>query len=104
MGDDALSVEVVDRPSEGRLVAEAEGHLAELVYQRGDSRLVLVHTEVPAALGGRGIGGSLVTAAVKLAARERLTLVPRCPFARRWLEDRPEATDGVDVDWPAQRA
>ena len=42
----------------------------------------------------------LVAAAVDRAEAEGLTLVPRCPFARDWLEHHPEAVERVAVDWP----
>ena len=60
---------------------------------------MLVHTEVPVELEGRGIGGRLVTAAVDRAAREGLTLVPLCPFARSWLERHPEVASKAVIDW-----
>jgi predicted GNAT family acetyltransferase len=60
---------------------------------------VLVHTEVPEQLGGRGIGGQLVRAALEWAARDGLVIVPWCPFARKWLTDHPEATAAVGIDW-----
>ncbi len=59
----------------------------------------LVHTEVPVELEGRGIGGRLVIAAVDRAARQGLTLVPLCPFARGWLERHPEAASKAVIDW-----
>jgi uncharacterized protein len=62
-------------------------------------RLILVHTGVPLSLEGRGVGGELVLAAVDRAKAEHLTLVPLCPFARRWLRDHPETTEGVTIDW-----
>ena len=31
--------------------------------------------------------------------REGLTVVPLCPFARKWLERHPQAASGVSVDW-----
>jgi hypothetical protein len=63
----------------------------------------LVHTEVPDGLSGQGIGGRLVAAAVERALGESLTLVPVCPYARRWLEDHPDDVAGVSIDWrPAQ--
>jgi predicted GNAT family acetyltransferase len=54
---------------------------------------------VPEALGGRGIAGLLVKAAVDRASHEGLTIVPLCPFARKWLERHPESASGVSVDW-----
>jgi uncharacterized protein len=92
-------VEVVDNPDASRFEVRADGWLAELIYRRHGQRLVLIHTEVPPELEGRGIGGALVTAAIDVAAREGLTLVPLCPFARGWLERHPDAASRADVDW-----
>jgi uncharacterized protein len=93
------SAEVTDNTDASRLELRADGWLAELVYRIRGDRLVLVHTEVPVELEGRGIGGRLVTAAVDRAAREKLTLVPLCPFARGWLERHPEAANKAVIDW-----
>ena len=84
----------------GRFVLEEDGHEAQLVYRLDGDRLVLVHTEVPDELGGRGLGGVLVQAALDRAAADGLTIVPQCPFARSWLEKHPEAIGSTPVDWP----
>jgi predicted GNAT family acetyltransferase len=93
------SAEVTDNTDASRFELRADGWLAELVYRIRGDRLVLVHTEVPVELEGRGIGGRLVTAALDRAAREGLTLVPLCPFARGWLERHPEAASKVVIEW-----
>jgi predicted GNAT family acetyltransferase len=91
--------QVVKNEGASRFELEVDGHLAELVYHRSGTRFVLVHTEVPDALEGRGIGGLLVTAAVDEAAEHGWTLVPLCPFARGWLERHPEVANRVTIDW-----
>jgi predicted GNAT family acetyltransferase len=91
--------EVVDRPDEGRFVLEVDGEVAELVYRVERGYLVLIHTEVPAALGGRGLGGVLVRGALERARRDGMTVVPLCPFARRWLERHPDDAARVPIDW-----
>jgi predicted GNAT family acetyltransferase len=90
---------VTDNQAESRLELEADGHVAELEYRRNGKRLVLIHTEVPTELEGRGLGGRLVTAAVERAQRDSMTIVPLCPFARGWLERHPDVAAQVEVDW-----
>lgn len=92
--------DVVDNPDDHRFELTEDGALAELVYRLDGDRLVLVHTGVPDELGGRGLGGALVTAAIERARRDGLTLIPRCPFARRWIERHPDALGGVVVEAP----
>lgn len=91
--------EVRDVRAEHRFLVQRDGALAELVYRTEPGRLVLVHTEVPHALEGRGIGGRLVRAAVERAVADHLIVVPWCPFARRWLSDHPDIAASVAVDW-----
>ena len=91
--------EVVDVPAESRFVLREADAVAELVYELDGERLILVHTGVPEALGGQGVGGRLVRASIARAARDGLTIVPWCPFTRSWLKDHPEAAEGVTVDF-----
>ena len=93
------SADVIDNTDASRFELRADGWLAELAYRIRGDRLVLIHTEVPLELEGRGIGGRLVTAAVDRAVREGLTLVPLCPFAHGWLERHPEAASKAVIDW-----
>jgi predicted GNAT family acetyltransferase len=86
-------VDPVDNPARRRFEVTVDGHLAELTYERRDGRLVLVHTGVPDEIDGRGAGSALVRKAIDVAITDDLTVVPRCPFARRY----------VRIDWPAPR-
>jgi uncharacterized protein len=90
---------VTDNEQESRLELTSGGQLAELVYRRRAGRLVLVHTGVPEALAGQGLGGRLVRAAIEMAAAQGLTVVPACPFARDWLRRHPDDAATVTVDW-----
>ena len=90
---------VTDNQAESRFELWVDGRLAELPYRRNGKRLVLIHTEVPEELEGRGLGGALVRAAVDRAAREGLTVVPLCPFARGWLQRPPATAAKAAIDW-----
>lgn len=95
-----MTPDIVDAPASSRFQLTDEGEVAELVYRLDGDRLVLVHTGVPDALGGRGLGGQLVRAAVDRAAADGLTLVPECSYARKWLLDHPADVGDVAIDWP----
>ncbi len=92
--------EVIDDSDRTRFVLARDGEEAELVYRRHGDRLVLVHTGVPDALEGQGVGGTLVAAAVERAAADGLTVVPECSFAAGWLERHPEEAARVTVHAP----
>lgn len=49
-----------------------------------------MHTEVPVALRGRGLGSALVREAIAFARAGSSRIVPSCPFIARWLENHPE--------------
>jgi predicted GNAT family acetyltransferase len=91
----STSVDVVD----DAFVVDMDGARARLDFEVEDGRLLLLHTEVPEQFQGHGVGGRLVTAAVEKARAEGLTIVPWCPYARRWLKEHPEQVAGVNIDF-----
>jgi len=94
---------VVDDTAASRFVIREGGAEAELVYAIDGDRMLLVHTEVPKEWGGRGIGGRLVRAALARAEAGALTVVPWCPYARRWLQDHTDEAAAVTIDWETPR-
>ena len=64
-------------------------HLAFLTYRVREGKLYLLHTEVPEALGGQGMGSALVQHGVAYARQHGYGLVPYCVFARGYLEKHP---------------
>jgi uncharacterized protein len=96
---DGSDFRVEDNQANSRFEVRAEGALAELIYRKNGNRLVLVHTGVPEALGGHGIAGQLVQAAVDEAVATGMTIVPLCPYARSWLERHPDQAARAPIDW-----
>ena len=64
---------------------------AYLSYVRNGDTFDLQHTIVPPEMGGKGVGGALVRAAIGYARAEGLQLIVTCPFAKSWLEKHPDA-------------
>jgi predicted GNAT family acetyltransferase len=91
--------QVVNNERASRFELIIDGHRAELIYERAGDRLVLVHTGVPDALEGQGVGGRLVAAAVDEAEQHALTIVPHCPFARSWLKRHPDVASRATIAW-----
>jgi predicted GNAT family acetyltransferase len=94
---------VVDDTAGSRFVIREGDTAAELIYVRQGDRLILVHTGVPDAWSGHGIGGRLVRTALARAKDDGLTVVPWCPYARRWLQEHPDEAATVTIDWETPR-
>jgi|GEM_PF-4772880 len=70
-----------------KLTADVDGHELRIDYgwaREGVMRVDFV--EVPAELGGRGLGTKLVGALVEKARVEDFRLIPVCGFARKQIE------------------
>jgi predicted GNAT family acetyltransferase len=68
-----------------------ESGSAYLSYERTGDSFDIQHTIVPEDMGGQGVGGDLVRAAVAFARGEGLELKVTCPFAKKWLAKHPDA-------------
>ncbi|HTH69354.1 MAG TPA: GNAT family N-acetyltransferase [Rhodanobacter sp.] len=55
--------------------------------------MTITHTEVPAAVGGRGIASALVQEAMITARAEGWKVVPACSYAAAWVQRHPEYHD-----------
>ena len=84
---------VEHQPARERFATRVDGHEAELDYRRRDDLLIITHTGVPQAIGGRGIASALVKAAMDYARAEGLRVRPACSYAEAWLRRHPEYAD-----------
>src|SRR5262245_44848673 len=64
--------DVIDNREASRFEATVDGHTGLLYYERKPHSLVLVHTEVPAAIRGRHVADALAKAAIDRAHAEGL--------------------------------
>jgi predicted GNAT family acetyltransferase len=73
-----------------------DGHRCELDYELSGTRMSIVRTGVPEAVGGRGIAARLTDAAVAAARERGWTISPLCSYARVWFQRHPEHADLLD--------
>ena len=76
-----------------RFELEVDGHLAAAYYERSGSVITFEHTEVPAELGGKGVGSRLVKGALDQVRAEGLQVVAQCPFVKAWIGKNPAYAD-----------
>jgi hypothetical protein len=90
--------EVVYDEERSRFELDVDGHTAFIEFTRSGDTLTLMHTEVPEALGGRGVGTTLVRGALAAMRERGLGLVPRCPFVRSFLQRNPDEAKSFGID------
>ena len=84
------AVTVTRNEASHRFEIATEAGVALLNYKLAPGVMTVLHTEVPAALEGRGLASSLARAALDHARANGLRVVPTCPFVRKYMERHPE--------------
>lgn len=90
-----MSETVVDNPAQNRFEMAVDGELAVVYYRHEGEALVLVHTEVPQALSGQGIGSKLARGVFDLIRASGRKAIVRCPFLVKWASRHPDVNDLV---------
>jgi predicted GNAT family acetyltransferase len=93
-------VTVTNNTAAQQYEAHVGGHVGFLEYARDGSRLVLIHTEVPKPLEGRGLAGKIVKTALDDARAHHLEVIPRCPYVISYLKRH---QDYLDLVPPGER-
>lgn len=88
-----MSGQVQDNTALNRFEMNVDGTIAFITYRLTDSATVLVHTEVPKALEGRGIGSALVKGTLALLHGARRKVVVVCPFIAQYVRKHPQYMD-----------
>ena len=88
-----MASNVRDNAERHRFELDADGHIAFSNYKRADGVLTILHTEVPKALEGHGIGSALIRGVLDTARSQGLKVIPICPFAKTYIGQHPEYAD-----------
>ena len=87
-----------------RFEIQVDDMLAFLLFHRMGTTLSLIHTEVPAALEGKGLAGTLARTAFDYARTHAMSVKPFCPFVAAWLPRHPEYQSLVDPEFSTPHA
>ncbi|MCZ0733750.1 GNAT family N-acetyltransferase [Phreatobacter sp. AB_2022a] len=90
-----MSDNVRNNAGEHRYELVVDGHVAAAHYTLQPGVITFVHTVVPEALGGRGVGSALARGALDDARAQGLKVVPQCPFIAGYIKKHPEYADLV---------
>ncbi|ACB94454.1 GNAT family N-acetyltransferase [Beijerinckia indica] len=82
--------EVVDNIARHRFEMKVGEDVAFITYEQDNGRLILLHTEVPPSLGGRGIGSAMAQAILEDARRNGRPIVACCEFVASYVKRHPE--------------
>ena len=90
--------EVTDNPASSRYEMAVDGVTAFVEYRREGDVIALVHTEVPKALSGRGVGTALARGTLDLIRASGRKIRPLCPFIAAFIQRHPDYADLVAAD------
>lgn len=98
-----IPIEVRHNAAASRFEATVDGQLCVAAYRLVDGVMRMHHTEVPAALEGRGIAGRLVRAAFAHAQANGLAVEPWCAYVRTYMKRHPDTQRLLPAGFPALR-
>ena len=83
----------------GRYEIHVDGELAGFAqFIPGEGSIVFTHTETLPYFAGKGLGLTLAKAAIAESVQRGDTIIPLCPFFRRYLERN--VVPGATVHFP----
>lgn len=93
-----MDLKIQHKETEGGIfyIEENEKYVANLEYiNEKENTMVILHTMVAKKLEGKGVGKSLVEAAINYARENSMKIKPVCPFARAVMRKDDQYADMV---------
>jgi predicted GNAT family acetyltransferase len=83
-------LEVVKNEVKSRFELKVDGHIAFIDYKEKPGVILLVHTESPLELEGRGVAKALVEKTLRYLEENNYLLEPLCPYVFTYIKKHPE--------------
>lgn len=85
---------LIDNSALQRFELQIDNHIAFIEYKfKDDKLLLLIHTEVPPELEGKGVASAIVQKTLQYAKDNNIKIIPHCSFVLSYLEKHPEWND-----------
>jgi len=84
---------VHDNPAKNRYELVVDGETAFTVDRRSPGTVTFIHTTVPEALEGRGVGSALAQGALDLVRARGDNVIAECTFIKGYIGKHPEVQD-----------
>jgi predicted GNAT family acetyltransferase len=85
--------DVTDNQAQHRFELAVGDHIATSQYSLKDGVIAFMHTEVPEALAGKGIGSKLIKGVLDQVRERGLKVVALCPFVKAYIEKHADYAD-----------
>lgn len=92
------NVTVTHNEEAHRFEATVDGLRSLITYRRSPDRFILLHTEVPPPLEGKGLAAKLTRTALEFARTNHLRVIPLCPYVSSFLRRHREYQDLLSAD------
>lgn len=93
------SINVINNKEELRFEVNLNGEIAYIKYQYYKKDIAFVHTLVPDAFRGKGIGAAMAISALNFAKDQHRKIMLYCPFVSKYVREHPEYHALVDTNY-----
>lgn len=92
MKEEYKVLELVKNEPDSRFEMNVGGNTAIIEYKEYPGKIALLHTEVPAALEGKGAATAIIEKTLGYIEKNELKLIPLCPLVVAYLKRHPECS------------
>jgi predicted GNAT family acetyltransferase len=90
MNTEIKDIPLIQNKEEEQFEMHINDSIALIAYQESGDNYMLIHTEVPEALEGKGVASILVLKTFNLIEAEGRKMIPMCAFVKSYLKRHPE--------------